>query len=89
MSKILFNEHQRRQLESNPAAASVSDRAIQYTAEFKIKAVKEYQAGKGPVQIEWQYSSRKDDSFRSRIIISKTIVDIYRSLAFIEKYYHL
>ncbi|MGK7379251.1 IS3 family transposase [Planococcus sp. 1R117A] len=51
MSKIIFNEHQRRVLEANPNIASVSDRAIQYTPEFKIHAVKENQAGKGPAQI--------------------------------------
>lgn len=31
--------------------ASVSDRAIQYTSEFKIRAVKENLDGKGPAQI--------------------------------------
>jgi transposase len=51
MSKIIFNEQQRRILEKNPNVSSVSDRAIQYTAEFKIRAVKENLAGKGPVQI--------------------------------------
>lgn len=51
MSKIIFNEHQRRVLESNQNVASVSERAIQYTSEFKIRAVKENIAGKGPVQI--------------------------------------
>ena len=51
MSKIIFNEHQRRQLESNLNVASVSDRAIQYNAEFKIRAVKENLDGKGPSQI--------------------------------------
>ena len=51
MSKIIFNEHQRRLLEANPNVASVSDRAIQYTAEIKIHAVKENLTGKGPVQI--------------------------------------
>ena len=51
MSKIIFNEHQRQLLEANPNVASVSDRAIQYTPEFKIKAVKENLAGKGPTQI--------------------------------------
>ena len=51
MSKITFNEQQIRQLELNPNVASVSDRAIQYTADFKIKAVKENIAGKGPAQI--------------------------------------
>lgn len=51
MSKIIFNENQRRLLEANPNVASVSDRAIQYTAEFKIHAVKENLSGKGPVQV--------------------------------------
>ncbi|MGE7917306.1 IS3 family transposase [Lysinibacillus xylanilyticus] len=51
MSKIIFNEHQRKQLESNPNVASVSDRSIQYQPAFKIKAVKENLAGKGPAQI--------------------------------------
>lgn len=51
MSKIYFNEHQRQLLEANPNVASVSDRAIQYTPEFKIKAVKANLAGKGPTQI--------------------------------------
>jgi len=51
MSKIYFNEHQRQLLEANPNVSSVSDRAIQYTPEFKIKAVKENLAGKGPSQI--------------------------------------
>lgn len=51
MSKIIFNEHQRRQIEANPNVASVSDRSIQYTADFKLKAVQENLAGKGPAQI--------------------------------------
>jgi transposase len=51
MSRIIFNESQRKVLESNPNVASVSDRAIQYTAEFNILAVKENLAGKGPAQI--------------------------------------
>jgi transposase len=51
MSKIIFNEHQIRLLEANPNVASVSDRAIQYTSEFKMHAVKENLTGKGPVQI--------------------------------------
>jgi transposase len=51
MSKIIFNEHQRQVLESNPNVSSVSDRAIQYTSEFKIQAVKENLAGKGPSEI--------------------------------------
>lgn len=51
MSKIYFNEHQRQLLEANPNVASVSDRAIQYTPEFKKIAVEQNLAGKGPSQI--------------------------------------
>lgn len=51
MSKIIFNEHQRKLLENNPNVSSVSDRAIQYSSDFKISAVKENLAGKGPAQI--------------------------------------
>lgn len=51
MSKRIFNEHQCRRLEANPNVAAVSDRAIQYTPEFKVKAVKENLQGKGPSQI--------------------------------------
>jgi transposase len=51
MSKIIFNEHQRRILEANPNVSSVSDRSIQYNPEFKLLAVKENQSGKGPSQI--------------------------------------
>jgi len=51
MSKILFNEHQRRLLEANPNVNSVSDRSIQYKPEFKVLAVKVNQSGKGPSQV--------------------------------------
>lgn len=51
MSKIIFNEHQRRQIEGNPHVVSVSDRSIQYTVEFKLKAVHENLQGKGPSEI--------------------------------------
>lgn len=50
MSKIIFNEYQIRQIEANQFVASVSDRSIQYTPEFKVYAVKENLAGKGPVK---------------------------------------
>lgn len=46
MSKIFFNEHQRRVLKGNLNVTSVSNRMIQYTPEFKIRAVKENLAGK-------------------------------------------
>lgn len=51
MSKILFNMTQINQLEENPNVASASERSIQYTAEFKVKAVHENIEGKGPQQI--------------------------------------
>ena len=51
MSKIIFNEHQQRQLEANPNVKSVTERAIQYTPGFKLQAVKQNQAGKGPAEI--------------------------------------
>lgn len=51
MSKIIFNQHQIRQIESNPNVTFVSDRTIQYSCDFKIRAVKENLVGKGPVQI--------------------------------------
>ena len=51
MSKIIFNEHQRRQIEANPNVVSVSDRSIQYTVAFKVKAVQENIQGKGPSEI--------------------------------------
>ena len=47
----MSNEHQRRQIESNPNVASVCERAIQYTADFKLKAVQENLQWKGPAQI--------------------------------------
>ncbi|WP_370276283.1 IS3 family transposase, partial [Exiguobacterium sp. SH5S4] len=49
--KIIFNIHQIDQLESNPNVSSVSERSIQYTGEFKVKAVLENMDGKGPRQI--------------------------------------
>lgn len=51
MSKIIFNEHQRRQIEANPYVVSVSDRSIQYTVDFKLKAVQDNLKGKGPSEI--------------------------------------
>ncbi|MGH2316978.1 hypothetical protein ACRC6Q_04370 [Planococcus sp. SE5232] len=50
MSKIIFNEHQRRVLEANPNVKTVTDRMIQYTPEFKVKAVKENLQGKGQLK---------------------------------------
>lgn len=50
MSKIYFNEHQRKLLEMNPNVSTMSNRAIQYSSTFKIKAIKENQAGKGPTK---------------------------------------
>ncbi|MGW6383780.1 HTH domain-containing protein [Peribacillus butanolivorans] len=51
MSKIIFNEFQMKRLENNPHVKQVSDRSIAYHPDFKVKAVKENQAGKSPAQI--------------------------------------
>jgi transposase len=51
MSKIIFNEIQMKLLENNPNVEHVSERSISYTSDFKIIAVKENLAGKGPTQI--------------------------------------
>ncbi len=51
MSKIIFNIQQINQLEENPNVTSVSERSIQYSVEFKVKAVHENMEGKGPRQI--------------------------------------
>ena len=66
MRKIIFNEHQQRFLEANPNVASVSERAIQYTPEFKIHAVKEYQTGKDPAQI-FSENFKDDVEFKQAI----------------------
>lgn len=51
MSKIIFNEIQMKQLEKNPNVIKVSERSITYHPDFKVKAVRENQSGKGPHQI--------------------------------------
>ncbi len=51
MSKIIFTMTQVNQLEENPNVASLSERSIQYMAQFKIKAVRENMEGNGPQQI--------------------------------------
>jgi transposase len=51
VSKIIFNEFQIKILENNPHVKQVSDRSIAYHSDFKVKAVKENQSGKGPTQI--------------------------------------
>lgn len=51
MSKVIFNEHQIKQLELNPNMESVSDRSIQHLGDFKVRVVLENQGGKGPSQI--------------------------------------
>lgn len=40
MSKIIFTMTQINQLEENPNVASISERSIQYTTEFKVRAVR-------------------------------------------------
>lgn len=51
VSKIIYNELQRKQLENNPNVSHVSDRSITYKPEFKVQAVKEYLQGKLPMKI--------------------------------------
>jgi transposase len=51
VSKIIFNECQIKILENHPHVKQVSDRSIAYHPDFKVKAVKENQSGKGPTQI--------------------------------------
>lgn len=51
MNKIIFNMTQINQIEENPNVASVSERSIQYTTEFKVRAVHENMEGKRPQQI--------------------------------------
>ncbi|STO07511.1 hypothetical protein [Exiguobacterium aurantiacum] len=51
MSKIIFSMSQTKQLEENPNVASVSEPSLQYTADFKIKAVRENMERKDPKQI--------------------------------------
>jgi len=41
MSNIIFNEHQMKQLEANPNVVKVSEKSITYSADFKVKAVKQ------------------------------------------------
>lgn len=51
MSKIIFKEIQIKQLEKNKNVLKASERSISYCPDFKIRAVKENQQGKGPSQI--------------------------------------
>lgn len=51
MSKIIFNEIQIKQLEKNKNVLKASERSISYCPDFKIRAAKENQQGKGPSQI--------------------------------------
>jgi transposase len=51
MSKHLFTEYQIKELVKNPNVLNVSERAITYHPDFKIRAVNEYQQGKIPSQI--------------------------------------
>lgn len=47
MSKITFTMTQINQLEEKPNVASLSERSIQHTTEFKVKAVRENMGRKG------------------------------------------
>jgi len=57
MSKIIFNMTQIHQLEENPNVASVSERSIQYIAEFKVKAVRENMEGRDLNKSSWRPDS--------------------------------
>jgi transposase len=51
MSKNLFTDYQIKEIEKNPNVLNVSERAITYHPDFKVRAVNEYQKGKIPSQI--------------------------------------
>jgi transposase len=51
MSKRIFTTFEQQQLESHPYVHHVSDRSISYSADFKVKAVRENLSGKGPTAI--------------------------------------
>ncbi|WP_369682438.1 HTH domain-containing protein [Alkalihalobacillus sp. LMS6] len=51
MSKRIFSTFEQKQLESNANVHHVSDRSISYIPDFKVKAVQENLAGKGPMAI--------------------------------------
>ncbi|GAF22767.1 transposase [Bacillus sp. JCM 19047] len=51
MSKRIFSAFEQKQLESNPNVDHISDRSIRYASDFKLKAVEENKAGKGPKAI--------------------------------------
>ncbi|EIT86900.1 transposase [Fictibacillus macauensis ZFHKF-1] len=51
MSKRTFTAFELKQLENNPNVAHVTERAITYSPAFKVRAVKENLAGKGPQRI--------------------------------------
>lgn len=52
MSKCkCFTPMQMRMLESNPNVVHVSEKAITYTSEFKLQAIKSYESGTAPMQI--------------------------------------
>lgn len=46
-----FTATQMRILESNPNVVHVSEKAITYTPEFKLRAIKSYESGSTPMQI--------------------------------------
>lgn len=49
-SKI-FSEQEIKQLEANPNVQKVTDKTITYAPEFKVEAVKAYEAGQTPMDI--------------------------------------
>ncbi|WP_438296288.1 hypothetical protein [Sporosarcina sp. FA15] len=88
MSKILFNEHQRRLLEANPNMNSVSDRSIQYKPEFKVLAVKENQSGKGSPgrpSTEGLSPEKKLEKAEARIKYLEAEVELLKKLEELER----
>jgi len=51
MSKKIFTTEEIKTLKSNPNVAAVTSRTIQYTDEFKIRALEEYNSGKSVKKI--------------------------------------
>lgn len=51
MSKKLFSKNQMKELERNPNVIQVTNQAITYHPDFKIKAVQDSLNGKSPIQI--------------------------------------
>ena len=51
LKRVLFTEEQIKELESNSNVQKVSESAITYKPEFKLRALQAYQAGQTPSEI--------------------------------------